>query len=184
MSKYGTVSTVSIKGVITRRAWLRLRISAVIYLLCGLAAPSGGAKDTVQSDVPVTVEQAQKSCGIRLPLPSGARNVRYLLTGGTQDWNLYLSFEASLSEIEAAIKREVTSYRARNSAVGVFPAEDYPKAKLSDASNTGVSKYAPPWWGADKIRDGYFVGSRHPGGYGPHFWVNTKTGTVFYFEHF
>jgi hypothetical protein len=142
------------------------------------------ADETKRSDVPVTVEQAREGTGIRLPLPESARNVRYLLFGRTQNWRLYLSFQASLHDVEEAIRRELASYSKLNAIAGVFPSEEYRKQSIAGSISSAMERSAPKWWQPGQVANGYFIGSAHPHDHGPHFWVDPATQTVFYYERF
>lgn len=142
------------------------------------------ATETRRSDKPLTAQQAAKQSGIRLPVPDSARNVRFSLTGETQNWDLYLCFQASIEQIQKAIDYELGSYKKRATIAGVFPSEHYRRKPIPESVDAQIERSSPNWWQPRKIKNGYFIGSSNPHGYGPRFWVDIETQTVFYFEHF
>lgn len=163
-----------------KRVFCAFTLNAVVLLTALVASE----QKTRRSDAPITATEAEAKAGIRLPIPKNARNVRFVLTGSTQNWSLYLCFQAPVAEIEQAIQREIESYKQRSSVAGVFPAESYAKGDISHPISPAVQRAAPKWWQPRQVPIGYFIGSSHPHNYGPHFWVDTQTGTAFYFEHF
>ena len=147
---------------------------------CSLVA----CQEVRHSDVPLSREEALQKAGIKLPLPSTAKNIRFHLSGSTQNWNLYLSFEAPLADTEKTIQKELSFYSAREKDLKSGLIEEYPRKPISpEALTPKIKNAAPRWWLPTEIKKGYFIGSSDPHS-GPRFWVDTDTSQVFFFEHF
>lgn len=155
--------------------------SAVLgAVYCSLVA----CQEVRYSDVPLSREEALQMAGIKLPLPNTAKNIRFYLSGSTQNWNLYLSFEAPLADTEQTIHKELSFYSMREKELNSGLTQEYPIKSISPETLTPkIKNAAPRWWLPTEIKKGYFIGSSslHSG---PQFWVDTDTSQVFFFEHF
>lgn len=140
--------------------------------------------ETRGSDTPITREEALQKAEIKLPLPTTAKNVCFHLSGETQNWNLYLLFEAPLEDVEAIINKELAIYSKNERLITGTDLPQFKRFPVSpDNAPSAVLESAPKWWSPLSIRNGYFIGSSDPHS-GPRFWVDTDTSQVFFHEHF
>jgi len=140
--------------------------------------------ETRESDTPITREEALQKAETNLPLPTTAKNVYFRLSGETQNWNLYIFFEAPLEDVKAIIEKELAFYSKREKRIsGIEPPRFMPLPVSPDNAPADVLKSSPKWWSPLSIRNGFFIGSSDPHS-GPRFWVDTDTSQVFFHEHF
>lgn len=138
-----------------------------------------------KSDSPVSPEEALKLADVRLPLPSSASDVQFRLSGGTQDWDLFVSFSAPEADTETMIKAELESDRKTGANLQPgYSGIDFEKHPITPATIPDLVGYFPPrWWHPADIKKGYFVGPLD-GGRAPRFWVDTQANRTFFFQHF
>ncbi len=153
-----------------------------IILCLALALVMFGCREVVSSDVPMAAGAAELALGRSLPIPTDVSNVQFYQAGETQNWDLYIAFDASLPDVEEAMRKEIAAYikDCENSNFDggrivrqVIATENLPEETL---------RKAPKWWTPQKIKNGYFVGSTLRWD-GPHYWVDTDTGRTFYYTH-
>lgn len=140
--------------------------------------------ETKGSDTPITREEALQKAEVKLPLPPTAKNVYFRLSGETQNWNLYLLFEAPLEDVDALINRELALYSKNERLITGTDLPPFKRIPVSpENAPAAVLRSAPKWWSPLSIRNGYFIGSSDPHS-GPRFWIDTDTSQVFFHEHF
>jgi len=150
-----------------------------ITVACGLT----GCDDTWQSATPVSRARAIADSGYNMPIPDHAINVRYYWSGSTQCWENYLAYDDSPEDLKKSIAAELVRYEQKKEDYKLGPAETYVEKPISREHITQFMQwYTPGWWRPDRIKHGYFIGSSDSA-WGPHYWVDTDTGQVFYFEH-
>ncbi len=156
-------------------------------ILIGVLACVGltSCEERRKSDIPITREEALRRADVRLPLPLSATNVRFELTGKTQDWDLYVSFLAPAADIQKVIQDELDMYARRSMPIKSRPPVTFTKTRLpNEGMSPKMKQGAPKWWTAMNISDGYFIGPADTDAPGPRFWIDEKTSAVFFFEHF
>ncbi len=160
-------------------------IIRVLFLTCALIFLFACTdSETRSSDVPLTKKEAELKAGIKLPVSGNARNIRFHLSGSTQDWDLYVSFQAGTEDIQRIIASETDRYVAyRKSLRNSVPKVTSFAAIESEVFSSKLVTNPPKWWQPKTIKEGYFAGSLDPL-YGPKFWVNKQNSTVYIFEHF
>jgi hypothetical protein len=182
--------------------WPVACLLGVCFVVCALWYWFLFAPEVRESDRPLTLQEAMQRAETRLPVPSTARNIYFHLSGKTQNWDLYVCFEAPLKDTEEQVQREFhnfdwdlaaikssTSIEARQKFQDAAEPEQgwtkYERQKITESTiPADVRRKAPSWWMPEKLEHGYFVGSMRADGYGPRFWVDPKTGKVFYYEHY
>ena len=156
--------------------------TGILFLFFILSCFLSGCEQVWESDRPVSAERAQEISEINLSLPKFARKVEFRVSGETQSWTFYVSYEASPEDIKTAIRKELlhTADPARG-----LPAEDYqelPLPKRESWWERMLSGY-PSWWKPEDIKEGFFVCSPSGGNEGPMWWVDTGKGRVYYYTH-
>ena len=144
-----------------------------------------GCKDikTTQSSTPVSAAEAKKVLQGTIPIPNSASNVRYFLSGSTQDWDLYLSYNAPLADIEKTISDELTRLKNKELLISGTPLHFNKEPLTKSTLPPRIQSRSPNWWKPLTIQTGYFIGSSNPDS-GARFWIDQNEGRVYFYDHF
>jgi len=136
------------------------------------------------SSKPVTLEQVRRDCEYNLPIPESATDIRYSLSGSTQDWDVYLSYKINPSDLQKFIDKELSDFteREERSTVAKTPSKIERRPINSDTLTWHIWRDAPSWWKPLNIKRGYFIGNSDPSA-GPRFWINEDDNTVVFYMH-
>lgn len=139
--------------------------------------------ETRESSVPVSAAEAKKVLQGTMPIPDSASDVRYYLSGGTQDWDLFICYHAPYIDIEKVIEKELKRLADTEHIISgsllTFNKQQVSKATLP----ASILDRAPKWWNPLTIEQGYFIGSSSPDS-GARFWVDPTEEKVYFFDHF
>ena len=141
-----------------------------------------GCDEVRKSDYPVDRITAMKIADEPLPLPMGASNIRLRLSGGTQNWDLFLSFDAPLSELNDLIITEIGGAAKVNEQTENEVKSRIFERRLLPQSSTAqnLPLFKPRWWSPNSIKAGYYTGYDPDG---PYIWVDTDLQRCFLFLH-
>lgn len=152
-------------------------VVALVFVAMGV-----GCEEVRKSDAPLVREKAIQKMEWPFEFPLDAKNIRFFVSGGTQNWTVYLSYEASYDEIKISIQRELFKTAAPEKGL---PAENYRELPLPKEEPWWLKVLSgyPSWWKPEDIKEGFFVCSPSGGEDGPKWWVDTRNGRVYYYTH-
>jgi len=157
----------------------------VIGLMFACHSLLAGCQDveTKESSVPVSAAEAKRALQGTMPIPDSASDVRYRLSGSTQDWDLFISYHAPHEDVEKIINEELKRLVNRERRISGASLQ-FDKQPLSSSTlPSSIEFRAPKWWKPLSITNGYFIGSSNPDS-GARFWIDQKEEIVYFYDHF
>ncbi len=160
--------------------WIHLVVS---FATLPLALSSCKPLEHRKSTKPLNFESAEAAAEIRLPLPRSASAIEFSLSGETQNWRLYVKFNAPTKDTEVTIHKELDQFRKIQPQLKdtqtihvAIPGSSFPIPQT-------IFKTAPSWWQPNSLKSAQFSGTMNPLS-GPKYWYDPISGVGFYYEHF
>jgi len=155
-----------------------------IYLLVSLLTIIlSGCYEMKKTDIPTSRENAISIADQNLPIPVGAINVQFSLTGKTQSWTLYMTYKSDKQTIEDTLNSDKTVFIRNREIAGLKPIT-FVKLPISTQIDSQILAGAPKWWKPSSISAGYFFGNADQENIGPFYWVDESSDTVFLFQRY
>ena len=115
--------------------------------------------------------------GSTLGLPPSAGEVyAFYRNEGSQQNLVYVRFTATPEDIERFIQQEFNKHQS------IFPKETLLRSSISNESfqNLPWAVSRPRWWRPQTISTGTYI--RIDSGFGPRFWIDTVSKTLYYYD--